>query len=173
MSEGVFFKKLREFLVTGFFIGYIPFFPGMFGTLMGAGIYVLLSEFAYVYYPVTALLLIIAFPLSDYAEKHIFKETNSPHIVIDEIVGFMVAMTSFPFIAKWGGPVDSVTLSSIKFLVIGIILFRVFDSWKPFPIKRALNIGGGAGIVLDDLIAAVYTNIMLQFLRIFDSQFHY
>jgi phosphatidylglycerophosphatase A len=173
MADGVFFKKLREFLVTGFFIGYIPFFPGLFGTLMGAGIYVLLSQYAFVYYPATALLLIISFPLSDFAEKHIFKETNSPHIVIDEIVGFLIAMASFPFIASWGGPVDSITLSSVKFLVIGIVLFRIFDSWKPFPIKRVLNIGGGAGIVLDDVIAAIYTNIMLQFLRIFDYQFHF
>ncbi|OHD54530.1 MAG: hypothetical protein A2Y33_05030 [Spirochaetes bacterium GWF1_51_8] len=173
MPKSGFMKKLREFLVTGFFIGYIPFFPGLFGTLMGAGIYIIVSEFAYIYYPLTALLLAVAFPLSDYADKHIFTVKNSPHIVIDEMVGFLVAMISFPFVAKWQGPMDATTLSSLKFLVMGIILFRLFDSWKPFPIKRVLNIGGGAGIVLDDILAAVYTNMVLQFLRLFDYRFHF
>ena len=173
MTKTGFLKKLREFVVTGFFVGYIPIFPGLFGTLLGAGIYVIVSEFPFVYYPLTVFLLAIAFPLSDYADKHIFSEKNSPHIAIDEMVGFLVAMVSFPFVAKWGGPMDSVTLSSIKFLVMGIILFRLFDSWKPFPIKRVLHIGGGAGIVLDDILAAAYTNIVLQFLRLFDYRFHF
>jgi phosphatidylglycerophosphatase A len=96
--------------------------------------------------------------VSDYAEKHIFKIKDAPHIVIDETVGFLIAMTSFTF---------DRSLESIKYLVIGFILFRAFDIFKPYPIKDSQKIEGGFGIVIDDFLAAVYTNLFLQFLRIF------
>ncbi len=150
-------KKLKEMIATSFFVGYSPFMPGTMGTLVGAALYVFLSSFTIYYYVSIAVLLVVAVWVSDYAEKHIFKMKDAPHIVIDETVGFLIAMTSFPF---------DRSLNSIKYLVVGFILFRVFDILKPYPIKDSQKIEGGFGVVIDDVLAAVYTNLFLQFLRI-------
>jgi phosphatidylglycerophosphatase A len=151
-------KKLKEMVATSFFVGYIPFMPGTMGTLVGAALYIFMSAFALYYYISIAVLLVVAVWVSDFAEKHIFKIKDAPHIVIDETVGFLIAMTSFPF---------DRSLESIKYLVIGFILFRAFDILKPYPIKDSQKIEGGFGVVIDDVLAAVYTNLFLQFLRIF------
>jgi phosphatidylglycerophosphatase A len=152
-------KKIKEMVATSFFVGYFPFMPGTMGTLVGAVLYVLLSALNIYYYILAiAVLLVLAVWVSDYAEKHIFKIKDAPHIVIDETVGFLIAMTSFTF---------DRSLESVKYLVIGFILFRVFDILKPYPIKDSQKIEGGFGIVIDDVLAAVYTNLFLQFLRIF------
>jgi phosphatidylglycerophosphatase A len=148
---------VREFIVTGFFTGYIPVMPGTFGTLVGVLIYVLLSKFGFFYYALIAVLLIMSVPLTDYAEKHIFHEKDSRRIVLDEVVGFLIAMVSFPFDGS---------LDSIRFLVIGFLLFRLFDIWKPYPIRDSQNLHGGFAVVIDDVLAAVYTNLFLQFLRL-------
>ncbi len=156
-KQNTFGHKIGEFLVTGFFTGYFPFFPGTIGALVGVAIYMLLSPYVLFYYLSLPLLVIAAVALSDYAEKHIFKEKGSPHIVIDEIVGFMITMISFPFDGS---------IESYKYLVIGFILFRLFDIWKPYPIAHTKKLEGGVGIVLGDILAAVYANLFLQFIRI-------
>lgn len=145
---------VQEFLVTGFFTGYLPIIPGTFGTLIGVLIYVLLSPYSLVYYIVLVVFVLLSVKLSEYAVKHIFKNKRSPHIVIDEMTGFMVAMISFPFIKG--------DLDSIRYLAFGFILFRLFDIWKPV---NSLKLKGGVGIVLNDLMAGVFTNLFLQFLR--------
>lgn len=157
-------KKLKEFVVTGFFIGYIPFMPGTFGTLLGVGIFILVSPIPAIYYSLIVALLVISIPLSDYAEKHIFKQKNSPHIVIDEILGYLVAMVSFSFDGS---------LESIKYIVIGFGLFRLFDIWKPYPIRKSLHLEHGLGVVVPDILAAIYTNLFLQFLRVVSPYLHF
>lgn len=152
-----FSHKLKEFVATGFFTGYIPFMPGTFGTLLGVLIYVFLSPIAIAYYIAIPVLMITAIPIADYAEKHIFKEKDSSHIVIDEVVGYLIGMISFQF---------TMNAEGVKYLVIGFILFRVFDIWKPYPIKHSQKLEGGLGIVIDDVLAGIYTNLFLQFLRL-------
>jgi len=153
---------LKKMLATGFFLGYIPFIPGTMGTLLGVVIYIFLSPYSLFYYIGIGVLIFIAIWVSDYAETHIFKIKDAPHIVIDEILGFLIAMVSFPFDGS---------LESIKYLVIGFILFRVFDIFKPYPIKETQKLEGGIGIVADDIMAAIYTNFFLQFLRLLPYHF--
>jgi phosphatidylglycerophosphatase A len=150
-------SKLKEMVATSLFVGYVPFIPGTMGTLVGTAIYIFLSPLIVFYYIAIAVLLVVAVWVSDYAEKHIFKIKDAPHIVIDETVGFLIAMISFPF---------DRSLTSIKFVVIGFILFRAFDILKPYPIRDSQKLEGGFGVVIDDVLAAVYTNLFLQFLRI-------
>ena len=70
-------------------------------------------------------------------------------IVWDEIVGYLLAMVAVP--------------RSFAFVVLGFLLFRLFDVWKPWPIGAVdRRVGGGLGIMLDDVLAAVYTAIALQ-----------
>lgn len=158
-----FSQHLQEILATALYTGYIPFMPGTFGTIVGVVIYIFLSRYTVFYYPLLVLLVIIAVVVSDYAEKHIFKVKDPKHVVIDEVVGFLISMVSFQF--NW-------SLESLKYLLIGFVVFRVLDIWKPYPIRQTQVLEGGLGIVIDDVLAGVYTNLFLQFLRINGSFFN-
>ncbi len=80
----------------------------------------------------------------------VWDKKDPGEVVIDEIVGYLITMGLIP-------------LHLIK-VIVGFILFRVFDIFKPFPIKRLERIGGGWGIMLDDAIAGLYAALILRIL---------
>ena len=145
--------KFREhailFLATGFFIGRIPFAPGTFGSLVGLPLCFLLSKLGSGLSAVfVALFISGAIGLSSAAEKYL-KQKDPAAIVIDEIAGMLVTFMSLPF--------------NLQTAVFGFVLFRVFDILKPFPIRLLeRNVGGGVGIVMDDVLAGLYTNLILR-----------
>lgn len=142
-------KYLIIIISTGIGIGYSPFSPGTLGSLLGIPIYLLLrfkSNFIYVLF----LIIFIFFSIwiSDYAQKY-FGKKDDQRIVIDEISGFLC---TFLFLDK-----------KIFSILVGFILFRIFDILKPFPIRNLeKRLKGGYGIVLDDVIAGIYANIIIQ-----------
>jgi len=69
-------------------------------------------------------------------------------VVIDEVAGFLLTLFLLP--------------TTAFNLCLGFILFRLFDILKPYPIRRLEKIGGGAGIVLDDLLAGIYANVCIR-----------
>lgn len=73
-------------------------------------------------------------------------------IVVDEVAGMLVAALGQP--RSWG------------WLLALFVLFRGFDIWKPFPIRRLQAWPGGLGVVADDLLAGLYANLLLQFVRL-------
>lgn len=73
---------------------------------------------------------------------------DSYRVVIDEVAGLWVTVLFVP--ANW------------HFLVAGFVLFRVFDIWKPLYIKRTEALPGGWGVMMDDVVAGVYANVVLQ-----------
>ena len=75
------------------------------------------------------------------------------HVVIDEVAGQLVALIAAPL--EW------------KYLLAGFILFRGFDIFKPFPLRRMERLPGGAGIVLDDIGAGLYAFVIVQVLAHF------
>jgi phosphatidylglycerophosphatase A len=121
------------------------------GTFVGVFAYVFFSSFSPFLYGLTGT---AAFFLGLWAAERaemIFGEKDSPKIVIDEGVGYLVTMAFFPF-----------TLSAV---VGGFLFFRLFDIIKPFPaglVERSVR--GGAGIMLDDVIAGIYANFILRLL---------
>ncbi len=146
-----FFKKL---FVTGFFSGYSPVMPGTMGTIVGVFIYLLLYQYNYILYPLIIVLFIYGVKLSDWAEKY-FKEKDSKKIVIDEIVGYLISMANIKI-------VFNIHNSKTWWVVFGgFILFRFFDIVKPFYINQLQNIKGGLGVMMDDVLAGVYTNLVL------------
>ena len=72
---------------------------------------------------------------------------DSKHVVIDEVAGMLVTLLFIP--------------ADIKWLIIGFMLFRLFDNLKPLYIKKMENFKGGWGVMLDDLLAGLYSNITL------------
>lgn len=138
-------------IATFFGLGYSPIAPGTVGTLGGVAIYLLFHfmNLGWVTYSLFFILLcVLGVIASSHAETH-FGVKDPPAVVIDEVLGFLVAMFLIPF--SW------------KILVIGFIINRILDIYKPFPAKQTQNLPGGWGIVLDDLVTSAYTNIILRF----------
>ena len=145
-------KRVVIFLATGCYVGYSPLIPGTTGTLVAIPIYFFLSRLSPLYYMAILLgSIYIAIWASDGAEV-LLQSRDCRHIVIDEMVGFLVAMFMVP--------------PTLRNILLGFFLFRAFDIIKPFPI-RALEekVRGGYGVVLDDIVAGVYTNLVIHVLR--------
>jgi phosphatidylglycerophosphatase A len=131
-------------LATGFGTGLSPWAPGTFGSVVGV-----LS--LPVYLGVVLALALAGIFLCDRAGKAL-GVTDHPGIVWDEIVGVLITMTATPL--SWQG------------VVLGFTLFRVFDILKPWPVATIeRRVGGGLGVMLDDVMAALYALASLQILR--------
>ncbi len=115
-------------------------------------IYFLISRISPLYYVVIVLgFTSIAIWASDGAEI-LLQSRDCRHIVIDEMVGFMVAMFMVP--------------PTLMNIALGFVLFRALDIIKPFPIRSLEErVRGGYGVVLDDIIAGIYANLIIHILR--------
>ncbi len=149
-------------LATAAGAGYAPIASGTAGAAVGVGAFLLLSALDPVLYGLTvAALLFLGIWASDEAER-VFAKKDDGRIVIDEVVGQLVSL--FPLLVL-GGPKAS---HSIALLTAGFLLFRLFDIWKPGLVGRAeRNFSGGAGVMLDDVVAGAFSALALVPLVIF------
>ena len=136
-------------MATGFGVGYSPVAPGTVGTLVAIPIYYFLSAIPSPIYEITLSgFFFLSVWISENAEISFGKKDDS-RIVIDEMMGFFLTMLWVP--------------QTFRFIIIGFFLFRFFDILKPFPIRWIeRRFKGGFGVVLDDVMAGVYANIILQ-----------
>jgi len=93
------------------------------------------------------LIIIVGIPAAGIVARESEQEDPS-HVVIDEVAGQLIALIGVPL--RW------------QSVILGFILFRVFDIWKPPPLRRLEQIEGGAGIVLDDVGAGLYALVIVQ-----------
>ena len=139
----------RHLLAGGFGAGAIPFAPGTFGTVVGVLFYLPMSRL-----PLPLYLVMVAgvVALGVYlcgATARDLGVHDHPGIVWDEIAGYLVTMIAAP--RGWVWP------------VAGFVLFRIFDILKPWPVRVAdRRVGGGVGIMLDDILAGIYAASCLQ-----------
>jgi len=145
-------------MATGFGVGYSPFAPGTMGALVGV-LFLVPNLFistwfngSYLIDPVLVLLILVFFFIGVKATNELEPEWghDPQKIVIDEIIGFWIAMIAVPYTA-WT-------------LFVGFVLFRIFDIWKPLGIRRMEKFNGGWGVMMDDVLAGIYANIVLQIL---------
>ena len=151
-------------------VGYLPVAPGTLGSLVGAGLYLSISgwfygvleanaqrtssNLLYVFTPQLAFMLLLTFATTmvgiwaaTRTEKAIQRKDPSI-VVIDEVAGQMIALLSGPF---W--------LHTWWSVLSAFLLFRLFDIWKPYPIRRLEGLESGLGIMADDVLAGVYALI--------------
>ena len=145
------FKGPVLFLSSGTYLGNIPIASGTFGTLWGLPLFYWLSGrwlWTQVFIIIVSILLAVF--LAGRAEE-IWGRKDPPQVVIDEIVGYMTAMFGLAF--SW------------KMALAGFFLFRAMDIIKPYPIRKIdRSMPGGWGIVLDDVLAGIYCQAILQLL---------
>ena len=141
-------KRIIDFIATGAYAGYIPFAPGTLGSLWGLFFYYLLLDLPpFLYILITLFLFFFGAKISARAEI-IYGKKDDPKIVIDEIMGMMVALIFIP--------------KSIELIIAAFLLFRIFDIFKLKPVRNLEKIKGGIGVMADDLLAGFIANSILQ-----------
>ena len=173
--------RLALAIATGLGLGYLPKAPGTWGSLLGVvlGWWALRSSPRWWFYtPMSrsaaevaansahnfqlfesALVVVVSAAglwAADRVAKYL-RKTDPQIVVVDEVAGQLIAYlglaTPRTFALNW------------QYLLAGLILFRVFDIWKPFPARQAEALHGGLGIMADDWIAGIYAALVLGIAR--------
>jgi phosphatidylglycerophosphatase A len=140
-------RRFVECATTFFYIGYLPLAPGSMASVAGAGLAFLLQAQPFWYGIVFLFVTWLGFKASGIMEGMCGRK-DPGCIVIDEVSGMMLAFMSLP----WRFDVFWATY----------FLFRAFDMFKIYPANRFEKIPGGTGIMMDDIMAGIYTNIVMQ-----------
>ncbi len=197
--------RFALFIATACGLGYIPFAPGTFGSLLGlalaaSAVWLVRAFTLSFYYPLGPTLtsaalrsdvnpLIFGLPLilaiataalgtwSAHRAAAFWGQKDPQRVVIDEVSGQHLSLLlgcAAPvwwrvIPGEWGhGPLGLIAWDEVpnwKYLLLGFILFRVFDIWKPFPVRQAEKLPGGWGIMADDWVAALYAALGLWIAR--------
>ena len=167
-------RTLRDYLALALAtwgVGYFPLAPGTFGSAVGISIYLLVQsasarvlsfaatrgwsvESLESFRTTFMLLLIAALTLvgiwaASRTEKLLGRK-DPGIVVVDEVAGQLIAFLFVPFNAGW------------RVVVVGFIAFRLFDIWKPYPIRRLESLESGLGIMADDVLAGIYAAVLLS-----------
>lgn len=149
--------KTALLLSSWFGSGLMPKAPGTFGTLTAIPLVFVMNVFG-IYFG--GIFLIAFFFLAVWASecsRRLLEREDPSEVVIDEAAGLLMTVFFLPL----SGPV----------VISGFVLFRVFDVFKPFPIRMIdQNIKSGWGIVLDDIVAGIYANVCIRLLLLLFSR---
>ncbi len=145
------FEKVCRYIAVGFGAGYVPKAPGTAGALVGipVGLAINLAPGGIAAsFGLLVILFLISCISANVTERSLgYKDPQV--VVIDEIVGMAIGLWQLP--------------ASLSVVFIQFLLFRLFDIYKPFPVKQMEDIfSGGAGIVMDDVMAGILANILFR-----------
>jgi len=140
-------KSLAKIVATVVYVGYAPIAPGTAASAAAAILLWLIPGMEPVTSITIVLVLIVVGIWASSQAEHIYGHDASK-IVIDEFAGYFLAVLLLP--KTW------------LLLLLGFFIFRFFDIFKPYPLRRAERLKGGFGVMADDLMAGIYTNILLR-----------
>ncbi|MEM7562155.1 MAG: phosphatidylglycerophosphatase A [Pseudomonadota bacterium] len=142
-------KNPIHLLSLGFGSGLAPKAPGTCGTLVAIPFYLLMGQMPLAPY---IALVVVGFIVGVFLCEQTSKALgvhDHPGIVWDEFVGFWLTMIAVPMTWYW--------------IILGFVLFRFFDIFKPWPVKIAdQKLKGGFGIMIDDVLAGIYALVCMQ-----------
>ncbi len=140
-------NKLAKMVATFFYVGYLPAAPGTIASLLGLFLYIIIMGNTVVLLSTIIVVILLGFLLSGKAEKS-FGMKDPGCIVIDEIAGILISLIFLPV--------------QFNVLITAFFLFRAFDMFKIYPANKLESLGGSMGIMMDDIMAGIYTNIIMQ-----------
>ena len=158
-------KQLKIQILTMFALGYSKYAPGSVASFVTCLIFICFYNFQInVLFLILGVILLFLFSVySIDTLKNSFSETDAKEIVIDEFIG-----QSIPILTIYSFLDDGNIGTFILYTFVSFVLFRLFDIWKPFPINRVdKNIKNGFGVILDDVLAGIYSIIVLVLLIFF------
>ena len=145
---------IEKTIGSGFFTGYIPFASGTFGSFAAVLIYLIPGfENPTIMLLAISLLTVWGFTLGDKFEGVYGKDPAQ--FTLDEVVGTWIALLFVP--------------KNLYYIAISFVIWRLLDIVKPFPARQVESLKGGKGIMLDDIIAALYSLILVHIVIYFIS----
>ena len=155
-------KIFTKLFVSIFFVGYIKFASGTWGSLAAILILFPIIKFTTLSFELLIMIFLILFFISNLCINYFSNLTNSndsKHIVIDELLGIFIILIFYDFVFIYN---DFITLVLIFFI------FRLFDIIKIFPSNYIdKNLKNGYGVLMDDIVAGIYTIFTLMILNVF------
>jgi phosphatidylglycerophosphatase A len=141
--------RLAVFIATFAYSGYFPFAPGTVGSAAGLVVYLLVWWSGSLTVEVGLILVLFAVGVwaGTIAERY-FGGIDPGPIVIDEVVGMLITLAFVPV--------------GVSGAIAGFVIFRIFDVIKPYPAGRLESLHGGLGVMADDAMAAIYSNLTLR-----------
>ena len=144
----MFLRRLGVFIATCAHVGYAPVAPGTFGSAVGLVVYYLVRRQGSTAVELGAIALILVVGLWSATEaEHHFGGIDPGPVVIDEVIGMLITLALHPV--------------NVAGAIVGFFIFRVLDVVKPWPARRLELLPGGFGVVLDDVMAGVYGNLLM------------
>jgi phosphatidylglycerophosphatase A len=140
-------KRLPILFVTCGHIGRLPVMPGTYASALACLIALLVPSFFSRFLPVVVLVASLVILSLIVLNRLSFPEKDPQYVVVDELCGMFLTLAGHP--------------ATVVNVVIGFVLFRLFDIIKPFPVRNAERLKGGYGIMADDILAALYGNLLL------------
>lgn len=140
---------LNKFIATAGGIGYLPLAPGTWASIVTAAIWFLVfknHDNTVIQLIVTGLIIIAGIYFSGNTGNPADKDPS--YVVIDEVAGMCITLL--------------LIIPNYQNIIAGLIVFRILDILKPLGIKKMEVFGGGYGIMLDDILAGVYSNLILR-----------
>ncbi len=139
--------RLAKLISTFFYCGECPWAPGTVGSLAGLLLYIGVAHEPLFAWALFSFLFVVGFFSANRAER-IFGKKDPRPVVIDEVCGIVLV---FLFVPLTPGNI-----------IVGFIAYRLFDIFKPFPCRRLEKLPGAWGIMADDILCGVYTNVLLH-----------
>jgi phosphatidylglycerophosphatase A len=152
--------------LTTFGVGYLPLAPGTWGSAVGVAIYIGFLRSAEAVqllhsiqlnvaqiWSLAVVLLVLFSLLGIWASGRaidLLGNSDPSEAVVDEVIGQLIVFLFVPFGIGW------------PFILVGFLLFRLFDIWKPYPIDGLQVLPGGLGICADDIVAGIYAGVCLS-----------
>jgi phosphatidylglycerophosphatase A len=156
---------LGVWVAQGFGVGRVPIAPGTFGSVLGVGWFALLVAADVPWGVVCGTLagLGASVWLCGAAEKAL-GQTDPGSVVLDEIAAIPLCFTSwigmfYSAHRSWPGLKEFFAGGHWWFTAAVLAAFRLFDVWKPWPVRQSQRLPGGWGVTVDDVLAAVYVNL--------------
>jgi phosphatidylglycerophosphatase A len=135
------------------YVGYVPVAPGTAGSLLGLGLYAFVrwcDVWGLEIFVILAITILGIWSAS--VGERYFERKDPGYIIIDEVAGILFTFLFLP--VTWIGA------------IIGFLVFRFFDIVKPFPVRQTERLPGGWGVMFDDLVAAVYSHLVIRLLAL-------
>ena len=155
-------KNFTKIFVSIFYIGYIRYAPGTWGSLASLGIIFFLFNIINISLSILIILFVFLFFLSNYLINYFSSITNShdsKHIVIDEFLGMFFIFLFYDVIFIYNNYITCLLI---------FVCFRIFDVFKIFPANYFdKQLHSGYGVILDDIIAGMYTILTMIIINVF------
>jgi len=141
--------RLAFAIATVFKAGYIPIAPGTVGSIIGLLVFWLIKDYAsFTIEMFVATALFFAGVWASTIVEQTLERHDPGVVIVDEVVGMLVALMLLP--------------STITVIFLAFLLFRVFDIIKPYPARWCEQLSRGWGIMMDDVVAGLYVNVLIH-----------